>query len=660
MKKIFSMNRFEGWNLSLPLIQGGMGVGVSLSGLAGAVASEGGMGVISTAQIGFEEPDFVGNEEACNLRSIRKHIVRAKELASGKGMIAVNVMVALQQYREHVKEAVRAGADAVICGAGLPVDLPELVEAGKAKIAPIVSSRRAAALLLALLLVLTMAGCGSEKTLTLTAAMPEVPATLDPAMVTTDTEKTVVLHLYENLMKLSSGGSRAVAGQASSYEKTDNGDGTETYTFRLRSSLTWSDGTPLTAADFVYAWQRLADPATGSPNASLLRMVAGYDRVRAGEGAENLAVSAPDERTFVVTLSGHCPYFAESVCVAPETMPARADAVQSVLPVTNGAYEVSSWEDGQLTAVQRRAYYDSRRLGAQSLTFLFETDADARQQLFEDGKADFLLGLTEQAVERRSDSWSAEPGFRVAALLVNQLAEATGEEPLRQALSLSIDRNALTDAIGARTHLSAQGLVPTGVRNTAGEEFRTVTDPVIDNLPEHREQNLRQAAKLLEGVADGGAIELLYEQTDENETVMHQLQQTWQDGLSLTVTLRGVSADELQQSLQRGEFTVAAVTLRGEYNDPTAFLETWTGGAEGNWGNFYSSAYDTLLRVVHASGDDTARDAYLEDAEALLLEKGYVIPLYEYTRTWQLRDHLAGLAADHMGGYWLGGIQRVN
>lgn len=275
--------------------------------------------------------------------------------------------------------------------------------------------RRAAALLLALLLVLTMAGCGSEKTQTLTAAMPEVPATLDPAMVTTDTEKTVVLHLYENLMKLSSGGSRAVAGQASSYEKTDNGDGTETYTFRLRSSLTWSDGTPLTAADFVYAWQRLADPATGSPNASLLRMVAGYDRVRAGEGAENLAVSAPDERTFVVTLSGHCPYFAESVCVAPETMPARADAVQSVLPVTNGAYEVSSWEDGQLIAVQRRAYYDSRRLGAQSLTFLFETDADARQQLFEDGKADFLLGLTEQAVERRSDSWSAEPGFPVAS-----------------------------------------------------------------------------------------------------------------------------------------------------------------------------------------------------------------------------------------------------
>lgn len=147
MKKIFEMKAFEGWKLTIPLIQGGMGVGVSLGGLAGAVAAEGGMGVISTAQIGFLEPDFVGNELECNLRGIRKQIAKAKELAGGKGMIGVNVMVALQQYREHVKEAVRAGADAIVCGAGLPLDLPELVSEGTAKIAPIVSSRRAAALI---------------------------------------------------------------------------------------------------------------------------------------------------------------------------------------------------------------------------------------------------------------------------------------------------------------------------------------------------------------------------------------------------------------------------------------------------------------------------------------------------------------------------------
>lgn len=106
------------------------------------------MGVISTAQIGFLNPDFVGNELKCNIEEIHKQIQKAKKIAGGRGIIGVNVMVALQQYREHVKEAVRAGADAIICGAGLPMDLPELVKEGTAKIAPIVSSRKAISLIL--------------------------------------------------------------------------------------------------------------------------------------------------------------------------------------------------------------------------------------------------------------------------------------------------------------------------------------------------------------------------------------------------------------------------------------------------------------------------------------------------------------------------------
>lgn len=141
---IFERPDWKDWNISIPLIQGGMGVGVSLSGLAGAVAKEGGMGGISTAQIGYDDPDFVGNENECNLKAIHKHIKRAREIAQGNGMIAVNVMVALQNYREHVCAAVQEGVDAVICGAGLPLDLPELVKGSSTKIAPIVSSGKAA------------------------------------------------------------------------------------------------------------------------------------------------------------------------------------------------------------------------------------------------------------------------------------------------------------------------------------------------------------------------------------------------------------------------------------------------------------------------------------------------------------------------------------
>ena len=112
---------------TLPIIQGGMGVGISRSSLAGAVAKEGGVGVISTAQIGYDEEGFEKDQAACNRNAIQKHIRKAKEIAQGSGLIAVNIMVALKHYEEHVKESVKAGADAIISGAGLPMELPAMV-----------------------------------------------------------------------------------------------------------------------------------------------------------------------------------------------------------------------------------------------------------------------------------------------------------------------------------------------------------------------------------------------------------------------------------------------------------------------------------------------------------------------------------------------------
>lgn len=124
----------------IPVIQGGMGVGVSLSNLAGAVAAAGGIGVISTAQIGFRNPDFAKNPIECNLQAVGDEIKKAREKANG-GIVGVNIMVATRRYEDYVKAAVAAGVDLIISGAGLPMTLPEI--SGVAKIAPIVSSRKA-------------------------------------------------------------------------------------------------------------------------------------------------------------------------------------------------------------------------------------------------------------------------------------------------------------------------------------------------------------------------------------------------------------------------------------------------------------------------------------------------------------------------------------
>ena len=125
--------------VKIPVVQGGMGVGISLSRLAGNVSACGGLGVISTAQIGWREPDFYEKPFEANFRAIEKEIKKARELAKG-GVLGVNIMVATQRYEEYVKSAVKAGIDIVISGAGLPIDLPKYVEGSKTKIAPIVSS----------------------------------------------------------------------------------------------------------------------------------------------------------------------------------------------------------------------------------------------------------------------------------------------------------------------------------------------------------------------------------------------------------------------------------------------------------------------------------------------------------------------------------------
>ncbi|PKM94361.1 MAG: nitronate monooxygenase [Firmicutes bacterium HGW-Firmicutes-1] len=127
----------------IPIIQGGMGIGVSRSSLASAVANEGGLGVISGAQIGYEELDFETNSKEANIRTIKSEITKAKE-KSPDGFIGINLMVAMKNYAEMVKAAVEAKVDVIISGAGLPLDLPALVDNTKVKIIPIVSSLKAA------------------------------------------------------------------------------------------------------------------------------------------------------------------------------------------------------------------------------------------------------------------------------------------------------------------------------------------------------------------------------------------------------------------------------------------------------------------------------------------------------------------------------------
>lgn len=534
--------------------------------------------------------------------------------------------------------------------------------------------RPVAALLAAVLLLGLLSGCHRENGVSFRVAMGSVPATLDPALAATDEEKTVVSHLFENLMKLQSdgsGGTTAVNGVARSYQCDTTAEGQETYTFKLRSSAAWSDGTKVTAQDFVYAWKRLVDPATGSKNARILDMVAGYSAARTGEDA--LQVSAPDDETFVVALSGRCPYFIDSVCTAAATMPVQSAAAAqenwSMSPdtlVTNGPYTVASWENDTMLLQQTDGYHDARRLGPESISFRFTADAKTANSLFEKGDADFVLGLTDEAVAKKIDSWMPDYYPETSVVLLNQLSDLTSNENVRRAMGLVIDRNAIAELLGSRTHLAAEGLVTWGIRSTTGGQFRDFGS-AVDNDSENYEKNCQTAQELMKEAGYTAAklksltpVIMLYESDGTADSLALQLQKTWKEKLGLSVTLKGVSSEEITQALERGEYTLAALRVTSDRNDATGFLNRWRMGEEDNYANFTSSAYDMLLRVAAVSASQEARDAYLEDAERLLIEKGNVIPMYCSTRSWSLSESFTGVFGDGLGRYFFTGVHKAS
>ena len=532
------------------------------------------------------------------------------------------------------------------------------------------------ALGLALCIALSAAGCGAAEPeqMTVRAALVSAPHTLDPARAVTETEKTVAANLFENLMKQTAAG--IVGAQAASYEYTDNMDGTETYTFRLRGDIYWSDGKKVTAHDFVYAWQRLVDPATMSPHASILNMVAGYADAVAGDPSA-LQVSAADDRTFVVTISGHCSYFLSVVCTAVSTMPVRADAAepadtgddqsgdeaQTPAPdwsmsagtlLTNGAYAVTGMTDDGLTAAVMDHYYDTRRLGPDTLTFLFPASSEEAMALYDSGDVDFVLdaGDAEGAVEASS--------ARVGTVLINQMATSLSES-VRQAMSMVIDRNALAELMSqsGEVYRAADGLIPDGIVTSDGSSFRTANGAMIDNDPEKYDERCQEAVELLYAAGYTptvlehiSPVTLLYEASADNGKVAQALQTVWRDKLGVRVTVRGMTPEDMMTVLKNGEFSLALTDVNGDRNTALSYLNRFSSSQQENYGQFYSNAYDMLIRAAANSSSDEARDAYLADAEKMLLNSGYVMPLYNETYTWLLRDTLTGIRTDGMGVYY--------
>ena len=534
----------------------------------------------------------------------------------------------------------------------------------------------ALALALALCAGLT-AGCGQQSGgMELSVCVGDSYTTLDPIYAEDISSQTVLVHLYENLMRVTAGGSgeaTVVNGMAQSVETEQNEDGTVTYTFRLRNS-DWSDGERVTAEDFAYAWRRLADPASHSPYAALLSVVAGYQEARLSGDMSLLQVSAESETVFQVTLTGKYDWFLREVCTSPATMPLREDVIQRLKEaqgedgswwsdpaalVTNGPYQVEEQAAGSYLQLISSG---KEQTGPYRLTFHFASSAGEAQELYHQEVVDAVWPLTEERLMELSqdESWQPIPQLATYCVVYNCGAESSLTDPaIREALTLAVDRNALAELAGVIA-LAAEGFIPPGVPESEEADFRTTGGALLDNDPDHVADYQAQAAEVLGDAGYTGSglgeLEYLYVEDGYTGAVAQELCRQWSQVLHVDVTPRAVTNQELWAALREGNYTLAGVNLEAPGNDAECFLMDWISQSYDNVAGYENSAYDTLMSIIARASDSQARMGCLHDAEALLLEDQVLNPLYTQGTAWDLRDHLTGACRDARGWFVFTGV----
>ena len=515
------------------------------------------------------------------------------------------------------------------------------------------------------------------------------PQTIDPALNSAVDGAIMTQHMFEGLMKWSDSGhpvnekgnmnyAALAAGQAESYEKTDNGDGTVTYTFKIRSDAKWSDGQPVTANDFVYSWQRLANPLTAADYCYMIDMVQGYAAVNAGEAdPTTLGVSAPDESTFVVNLTYDCPYFLE-ICAFPAAFPVRQDIIEaygdtwttddnSSHYISNGPWKLTEWvHDSYIKMVPNEYHYDAANLGPNSLTFQLMEDQNSMLATYRSGDLQFIEDMPVDEIAGLLASGELNIVDYIGTYYVCYQTQAAPFDNalVRQAFTLAIDSKYIVEQVTQTGQVPATGFVPAGIYDADpdGDDFRTVGgdywDAPVDDAT--YQANCEKARQLLAeaGYPNGEGfptVTYLYNTSDAHKAVGEALQQMWQEELGVTVQLQNQEWNAFLETRKKGEYQIARNGWIADYNDPCSFLDMWYTGGGNNDAQYSNPEYDAMIDAAKATSDPAERMSYFHKAEDIIIGQDWALgPIYFYTQKYMMADDISGAFYTPLGYFIYG------
>ncbi len=489
------------------------------------------------------------------------------------------------------------------------------------------------------------------------------PETIDPALNSAVDGGNMLLHAYECLLIVGEDGTLQ-PGQAESYEVSEDG---LIWTFHLRDGLKWSDGSDLTANDFVYSWKRVCDPEVAAPYAeTVLGMVKGYDEAIEGN-LDALAVTAPDDSTLVVELANPCSYFGSLAAFATlspvqeATIEANGDAWATAPEtyVSNGPFYMTEWVPGSHITFSKNPYYwNADAIKLDRLKFVLMEDSNAAYSAYQTGEVLLIKDVPTEEIPslEGADDFYVDPIIGTYYISLNLQNEVFQDVNVRKALSLAIDREYVASTLMQGTYTAAGNLMGPGWMDTDGTEFMSNANggqPYIDTA--NFEANLEEAKQLLAdaGYPDGEGFPTISYTTNDagyHKVVAEYLQQAWAElGIDLQVNI--VEWSSFTPMRRSGDFEVARNGWVGDYSDPSNMLELFCTTNGNNDGKFSNADFDAAIDLSRSTLDAKERSTALHTAEDILMDQAGCIPLAYYNDFWLQSSKITG-AWHSAYGYW--------
>lgn len=476
------------------------------------------------------------------------------------------------------------------------------------------------------------------------------PQDLDPSTVTGVPEQRVIAALFEGLLSENPKTLAPEGAVAESWSVSPDG---LVYIFKIRKEAKWSNGDPLTADDFVYAYNRILSPKLGSQNAYMLYCMKNAEKFNKGQLTDfsKVGVKAIDKSTLQITLGKPTPYFLPLI-THMAWFPANKKNIEKygaidqrgtkwTLPgnlVGNGPFTLKDWEVNKvITVVKSPQYWDADRVKINEIDFFPISDNQAEERTFRAGQLHMTYTVPSSKIDyyqkNKASYIHISPYLGTYYMVFNVNKEPFTSPLVRRALSLAIDRKSLAEDVVKGGKVPAESFTPP---DTGGYMAKT-------NL----QYDVKFARECLAkaGFPDGKGfpvVEFMYNTSERNRLIAEAIQAMWQTNLNIKVELVNKEWKMYLDTFRTRDFSIATASWIGDYNDPLTFLGMWTSDSTNNRAKWSNNEYDKLMADAAFTSEQPLRFDLFQEAEKLLMEQAPIIPLYYYTSMALISPQLKG------------------